>query len=434
MSETASVIERKTYRKTPHRGVRILDPDPGKKTYRLRYSDPETGRVITRSLTPHENQNSQTRTEAAMAQYRLLRRRREDIAEGATPHRSADKLFAKAIDDHLAAERNVVAEATYLEYRRASEVIKEWAGKVGIKTCRRVSKGELAKLPSHIAGMKKMVRKKGGKRGEMALSDEPLSPHTVNKLLGGIGGLLNGLRRKEEIRLTEEDISESLREVPAEITLREFLLPSAIKQLLHACDLHDAETFKITRRRSTTTPRYKPVKGFIEFLLFAGPRVYEGSQILGSDVTLEIDQIKVRAEIAKHGIERTLDLTLSSTAMRRAEEWSRTDGRLFPLTEGEFLSAIKRLITRYGAPEFSPHTLRRTTSTFMACTPKIGPWIEASQIGHSVDVAKKHYIGKVKVDPNAETLEQAMGLEPVPVRLHRPRGARRFKRGFRSHR
>jgi integrase len=85
--------------------------------------------------------------------------------------------------------------------------------------------------------------------------------------------------------------------------------------------------------------------------------------------------------------------------------------RLFALTEGQAEAALRRIIKSHKAPRFSWHTLRRTCATFMACTPQIGPWSATKQLGHrSMSTTEKHYLGRIKINSEAKTLEAAMQI------------------------
>jgi hypothetical protein len=58
--------------------------------------------------------------------------------------------------------------------------------------------------------------------------------------------------------------------------------------------------------------------------------------------------------------------------------------------------------------------LRSTCGTYLANSNIFGgasAYREAKQLGHSVAIAEKHYLGVVHVDPAAKTLEAAMGVE-----------------------
>lgn len=73
------------------------------------------------------------------------------------------------------------------------------------------------------------------------------------------------------------------------------------------------------------------------------------------------------------------------------------------------------MVADFGAPEFTWHLLRATTATYLTCSQ--GIWgsatvfMSARQLGHSVAVAEKHYLGNHRgVPKDAHTLEAAMGL------------------------
>jgi hypothetical protein len=70
-----------------------------------------------------------------------------------------------------------------------------------------------------------------------------------------------------------------------------------------------------------------------------------------------------------------------------------------------------------GAPEFTWQKLRRTCGCFLTCAPGIfggaSAFMSAKQLGHSVAVAERHYVGVVRgIPPEARTLEAAMGITP----------------------
>lgn len=124
----------------------------------------------------------------------------------------------------------------------------------------------------------------------------------------------------------------------------------------------------------------------------------------------------MRAEVAKYGRARTIDLSVSSTLMARAKEWSEREGRLFPVTEGVVEASLRRIIKLHGAPKYGWHALRRTCGTYLANAPGIwgaaSVFVTSKQLGHNVEVAQKHYLGRIKVKPDAKTIEEAMELQP----------------------
>ncbi|MEO8905521.1 MAG: hypothetical protein ABI627_28715 [Polyangiaceae bacterium] len=79
-------------------------------------------------------------------------------------------------------------------------------------------------------------------------------------------------------------------------------------------------------------------------------------------------------------------------------------------------AAAKRLKKNFGAPAaFGWQQLRSTCGTFLTNSPGIfgaaSAYRSARQLGHSVTVAEKHYLGLIRIAPEAKTLEAAMGIE-----------------------
>jgi hypothetical protein len=89
-----------------------------------------------------------------------------------------------------------------------------------------------------------------------------------------------------------------------------------------------------------------------------------------------------------------------------------------PLSRTRVEAARKRLVHSYGAPRFSWQNLRQTTGTFLTNAPGIfgaaSAFMSARQLGHSVTVAEKHYLGVVRgIARESRTLEAAMQIEDL---------------------
>ena len=73
-----------------------------------------------------------------------------------------------------------------------------------------------------------------------------------------------------------------------------------------------------------------------------------------------------------------------------------------------------------GAPLHNMHMIRRSTGTILACSPGIAmnAWTVAQRMGHSVQVAEKHYVGRLSgLSATARTLEAAAGIEDIARRI-----------------
>lgn len=380
----ATVLAKKQ-RKTRHRGVLLLAPAGLNKSWRVRYRDPDTGKQTVKNLPPDAARNAEARATYATNLHSELRRRREDIARGSAPHRRAGELLRVAVDSAVAALP--VKDVTRTEYRAGADALLEWADSTGVATVRQLTPGMLAKFPVWLVTMPKQSRAFGGKRGEMQRTSEPISRHTANKHIGSAKTVLNELRRTEVIRLTSDQIKDSLRKLKAPMELKPFLRPAQINSLISVSD---------------------DWREFLEFLLFTGCRLEEALGLNGSDVHAETNEIIVRAEIAKHGLARSLDVSHSVLLSKRMAEMAQRD-RLFPYTKGQFHALVRRLI-KGGAPTFSAHTLRRTCGTYIANGPW-GTWRATKLLGHkSVTTSEKHYLGQIRIETTVTSIEEAMRL------------------------
>ena len=77
------------------------------------------------------------------------------------------------------------------------------------------------------------------------------------------------------------------------------------------------------------------------------------------------------------------------------------------------------MMKTYGAPTFDWQLLRSTCGTYLTNAPGIfnaaTVFMSAKQLGHSVAVAERHYLGVHRGIPReAHTLEAAMGLVRPP--------------------
>jgi hypothetical protein len=111
---------------------------------------------------------------------------------------------------------------------------------------------------------------------------------------------------------------------------------------------------------------------------------------------------------------------------------------VFALTLGEAEAARKRLTKRHKVtdvetgmkhllsmaegrelPRWSFQGLRRTCATVLANMPTVGPWIESKALGHSVQVAESLYAGRMRIEPDAKTIEDALGIGPELLAITR---------------
>jgi integrase len=218
------------------------------------------------------------------------------------------------------------------------------------------------------------------------------------------------------------------------------LHPAQIRKLLEAAARHDAATFEATREEHAnrrirgTTPKYAPIAQFTAFLLLTGCRRGEALSLMWSDVDLDaldhdgrkVGEIRLKAEATKTKRARTIGLEVSPALLamlaamklkqRPSEEKPYVFGGKAAYTVDLVEAARARMIDEYGAPKFDWQMLRSTCSTYLTNAQGIfgsaTVFMSAKQLGHSVAVAERHYLGVHRGIPReARTLEAAMQVE-----------------------
>ena len=206
-----------------------------------------------------------------------------------------------------------------------------------------------------------------------------------------------------------------------------------MKRLLDAALSHDAECFSATRAEHAgngtpgTTPRYEPIAPVVVTALITGLRF---SHLLGlkwcdvdltghGEIVPEAGSYTKRTGVVDLVISPELKRMLS--ALKKAKD---PDGeRVFLTTPGEAKAALRRLLREYGAPKQSTwQAFRRSCGCYLTNAPGIfgaaSAYRSAKQLGHSVQVAERHYVDIVRgIPPEARTLEAAMQIEAEVARV-----------------
>ncbi|HET8931996.1 MAG TPA: hypothetical protein VFN67_01080, partial [Polyangiales bacterium] len=368
-------------------GIVLLRPKPPKNpSWRIRWRCPDTGKPRERALTTEESASDKTRREAKRSLASTLSVRRHELRQGAQP--VDNPLLGDAIAAYFAGVD--ISAKTRRTYRDACDHFLRWCTDNNIKRTHDVTVIAIRQYRASLLARPKKVCKKGGRLGETRMLDRPISRWSVNKELKALSAVLGYLRRDRVLRLTKDDLSDALERYDVKLVRRPFLDRAQIQQLLAACKEHDRW--------------HHPVRDFVLYVLLSGIRVKASLRIEASDV-LGTD-LHVRAEISKteHTVDMTISPMLAKLVARRP--W---DGHTYCSLE-----AARRRLKRYGAPEgWSWHSLRRTCGTFLVAMPTLGSSsiiFASQQLGHSAEVAQRHYWGRVRVPHRCKTLEQAMGL------------------------
>jgi integrase len=430
--------KKKRRTKTAHQGVTLTRRTlpSGSTAWRARYQDPDTSKVVfvTLDLPTH-----QARVQWCIRKADVLIKRRMELATGA-PTKTATPI-ATAIEIYVTACSGRLRDRTIATYREALDLFAEWATDNGIVQIENLSKGKLSAFRDYLANRRKQVAFVGSRRGRRREATKPRSGFSINRDLHSIKAVVNFWRNRELLPLLSKDaISDALKNVPTANEAPEYLPPSNCRLLLEAALRHDGEIFIETRDEHAglippgSTRRYQPIAPFTLFLLFSGCRSGEALNLRWQDVDFDaldaegrkVGEIRLLATMVKTKRYRSIGLEvcpsikglLSTMKLRARLGEPYVFGGKKPLSQTMVDSAKKRLIRSYGAPEFTWQNLRQTTGTFLTNSPGIygaaSVFMSARQLGHSVAVAEKFYLGVIRGIPReARTLEAAMQIEDL---------------------
>jgi integrase len=444
---------RKRRTRSPHPGVVLIPPDRGGRhlTWRARFRDPDTGKLTKTRLDPSELSTEEGRREWAIRKSKALAKRRMDLEAGA-PRATGTKL-SDAVDRYFKAHAQL-RPRTRAIYRSAADKLLAWAGRAGVETADGLTRAQLLAFRETLVRAPKRAPVVGGKRGVHRSTGGPRTPRAVNHDLGAVRTVLGYLRDLDLLpRLSDSDLRRALKRLSTTSERLDYLKPQQCQKLLEAALRHDAKTLvfnreeeqeqrRIARRQrltrkeqaervpSGTTPRYEPIAPFIAFVLLTGCRLGEALALDWKQVDLDaldhegrkVGEVHLAGAGTKTRIARTVGLEVSPALKKLLAAMHLAGGgkgSVFRLSKGAAEAAAKRLRSEYGAPEaFTWQALRRTCGTFLTNAPGIfgaaSAYRSAKQLGHSVQIAEKHYLGLVRGIPrDARTVEAAMQLEDL---------------------
>ena len=415
----------------------------GRVVYRAFFNDPDTGRETAVTLDPKALSTKEAREAWAIDKSEAIAKRRMDIKRGAPLKTETD--FDGAIADFLDSCRNRLRPNTVNSYRQSIEPFHVWARKAGVRFTEDLTPAKLVAYRHALVAEGRHDPVAGAKRGRRRPTGTKRSPVTTNTYLRSLGTFVNHLRSLGLTpHLHRDDIADALKPLKTPRERPKFLHPPALRTLLEAALRHDAAMFDLTReehagrRRKGTTPRHPPIAPYTAFLLLTGCRKGEALALRWAHVNLDavdhtgtaIGEIYVPAANAKTGHARSIGLDVSPglrglLAMKHRGADRRAPcvfGGAGPYTSEVVDAARTRLVSQYAAPPFTWKMLRSTCATYL--TNSTGIWgsatvfLSAKQLGHSVAVAERHYLGVLRGIPrDARSLEAAMEIEPVLARV-----------------
>jgi integrase len=376
--------------------------------------------MVKTRLDPVALRTAEARRAWAIAKSRELAKRRLELEDGAP--RKTGKPLSDAIEDYFNAHKRLRPK-TVLGYRAAANALLAWASDNGVTTTDDLNRARLVSFRDYLIAMPKHAAAKRGRRGERRKTADPRSELAVNRDLRSARTILGYLFDLDLLpKCSEGDLRRGLRHLDVPKDRVVFLRRAEIAGLLAACKAHDAECFSLTRDGATGAPRYDPIAPLTLGLLLSGMRLGEATSLTWEQVDLAAGEIYLTSATKTHQA-RTIDLSVSPllardlAALRPAKP---APGALvWGVSYDAARAAAKRLRAEHGAPPaFTWQVLRSTTATYLTNAPGIfgaaSAYRSARQLGHSVTVAERSYLGVVKVPPGATTLEAAMGIDGAP--------------------
>jgi integrase len=401
----------------------IIKPDAKSGNgWRARYIDPDFEKAVKVTLDPALT-TFEARAAWAVDKSKKLRQRRDELAGGAV--RATGTVLAEAVKRYYAAHPQLGKE-TLRGYRVSADRFVQWCTSKDITSTDTIDRATLATYWESLVAVPKAVPLKKGKRGQRIETKRLRGPHAINRDIRGLGTVLRFLADRDLFpRLRIEDIGRALKKVSAAQEEPVALKPNELNELLAVARKHDAGTFEMTRKDKAkgtkhTTEKYTAVYPLVRGLMMTGMRLEEGVTLEWSAVDLDAAEIKLRGATTKTKRARTIDLSVCPSLLKMLAEMRPEDGEglVFGLSYDEAVAACKRMRKMDGCPKrFRWKALRSTCGSYLTNAPGIfgaaSAYRSAKQLGHSVVVAERHYVGLVKVPKDATTLEQAMGLEAV---------------------
>lgn len=425
--------------KAPKRQRRVRSRHPGvvlKKRvrssglvrWRAIYVDADTGQRVYETLDPQACANEAARVRWAKGKAAALAKARAERAAGILAPKAPLEIEA-AIGVFLSQARAENAAKTIAAHETAFGQLRTWAKRARVRTLADLTQDALIDLRTHLISA--TSRHTGQRR----------RPATINRELRSIKRWLRALRgRGLTPGLHRDDIADALAPTKQARDLPTFYRSQQIQALLEAALRHDADAYDATRgehaagkARRGSTRRHRPIAPFLAFVLLTGMRRSEALGMEWDFVELAAADdfgnvtgaIRLPARVAKGRRARTvwLDVSPALTSLLRTMRLQSQGSHVFehdgePYTVGQVVSARKLLTRDYGAPAFTYQHLRSTCATWLVCSPgifaaSVSLYRAASQLGHSIAVAERHYLNLiVGVPAEAADLETAMDIGP----------------------
>jgi integrase len=325
-------------------------------------------------------------------------------------------VVAQYIQDHTCGGEAAWKPGTVRTYVSGIRMFLAWASKAGIEFTKQLDAKALSRFRPHVVSAPRRSKRRGGGLQDVVDTDTSKSAASVNQTLRSVATMLQVLRVAGQLELTSDAIKDNLKQSSVKQAKPVPLVPAQLRALLASCRKYD--------------DAWEPAIGpFVATMLLTGMRLGEALRLTWADVNFRELTIAVSDE-TKTGEERRVDLRVSPALVQLLKSMrGRKLERVFPdHTQATVKLARLYLIEHCGAPAFlwstrfsrtgkkSVPNLRSTCGSYLANAPSIfgaaSARRAAEQLGHSIQVAERHYLGALRMIPaTATTLEAAMEIE-----------------------
>lgn len=367
---------------TRHRGVKFLRLSGGRVV--VRWRDPVTGKPVQRDCEPLGLTNDDLRRRWAVAKAAELRNLRGTLALGGNV--AALVTIEKSQADYLASFAN---ENTTNAKVAPLASMADYLAQQGAKSVQDITPPILAAWGNHVR--------------------RPANPHIIstrNHHMAAAGAWLRWARELGQLpRCTPENIKAALkRQTPPKEPI-EVLRPQQVRDVLRACIAHDEA-------------EQEQVAPLVLLVLLSGMRYAEAAELVWGEVDLEAKAVRLPAARVKTKAARTVTLAECPTVLELLGALRLRgggNGRVFRVDRRHAETMRLRTMAAYEAPQWDWRTLRRTCGSAIVCAGVLGPgspFLAAKRLGHSVQIAERHYLGALTDLPrDATTIERALGIE-----------------------
>ena len=369
-----------------HRGVKVLRLRDGRNV--ARFTDPISGKQRQQSLDVLGLTTAKQRELWAIAKLAELQLLREQIALGAVQVRvTVEQAQCEYLDGYGNANTRVAKLPALASFA-------EWVAGKGVVDVQDVAAPVIAAWCDHV--------------------HRPANPHKVgtrNLHVSVIAAWLRWCRRRGMLpRVTGDQIRDGLRRKKAARDPIEVLAPAELRALLRSLLASDA---------AGERPQIAP---FALLVLLTGMRFGEARGLTWPEVDFDGKVLRLGSGRVKTQAARVVTLAETPAALEllRVLRLQRGNslGRVFVDIHRDRIEVNrKRTVRRYDAPRWTWHMLRRTCGSLVCSAGVLGTasvFLVAKRLGHSVQVAERHYLGTFHNLPrDVQTIEAAAGIEDL---------------------